>query len=260
MIIKGRSDRAALNASEPLAVGSAFKLAVLNAIRDQVTLGKRHWSDVIPLDPRWKSLPSGAFQNWPDRTPITLASYAAQMISISDNTAADALVRLAGPQALRPYAGTNVPFPTTREIFTLKSQQHATLRAAYLAADTGTGRAAVLARADALPRPAIGDLDQRRELAVEWHYSVRTLCALLERASDLPYVTINPGVAVRADFRRVAYKGGSDFGIINLTTLVTTKRGTTECFSATLNNAQQAIDDQAFETAYGSVLDSLAAD
>jgi beta-lactamase class A len=257
---EGRSDRAALNASQPLAVGSAFKLAVLSAVRDQVALGKRHWNDVIPLDPAWKSLPSGAFQDWPDRTPITLASYAAQMISISDNTAADALVRLAGPKALAPYAGANTPFLTTREMFTLKSQSGSSLRAAYLAATTPRGRAAVLARVDAMPRPAIADLDSQPEPAVEWHYSVRTLCTLLAGVSSLPYVSINPGLADRSLFRRVAYKGGSDVGVVNLTTLVTTKRGTTECFSATLNNAERAIDEQAFEIAYASVVRFLADD
>lgn len=39
--VEGRPEKAALNASEPLAIGSAFKLAVLSALRDEVTRGMR---------------------------------------------------------------------------------------------------------------------------------------------------------------------------------------------------------------------------
>ena len=134
IVVDGRSERAALNAETSLAVGSAFKLAVLNALIDQIGRGSRHWTDVVPLEAKWKSLPSGVLQTWPDGMPITVATYAAEMISISDNTAADALVRLVGPTALRPYAAGNDPFLTTREAFILKSPRHANLAQAYIAA------------------------------------------------------------------------------------------------------------------------------
>ena len=71
-------------------------------------------------------------------------------------------------------------------------------------------------------------------------------------------MSINPGVAEPADFRHVAYKGGSDVGIINLTTMVTTKRGTSVCFSATLNDATRSVDEKAFEAAYSGVLRYIA--
>jgi len=81
VVMEGRSQRAALNASAPLAVGSTFKLALLAALRARIDAGSMHWSDVVALDPRWKSLPSGIMQTWPDRTPTTLATYVTQMIS-----------------------------------------------------------------------------------------------------------------------------------------------------------------------------------
>lgn len=257
VIVEDRSERAALEAATPLAVGSAFKLAVLAAVRDEIGRGRRHWSDVVPLDARWKSLPSGVLQTWPGGTPVTLATYAAEMISVSDNTAADALARLAGPAALAPYAVRNTPFLTTREAFVLKSAPGASQRAAYLAAATPGARAAVLRAVDALPLPAVAALDSKPILAVEWHYSVRELCALMDRVADLPLVSIDPGVADAAAFRHVAYKGGSDTGVINLTTQVTTKRGTRFCFSATLNDPARAVDDGAFAAAYGTVLGVL---
>ena len=258
VVEEGRSELAARAPSQALAVGSAFKLAVLNGLLDQVRAGRRRWSDAVPLRDAWKSLPSGVLQRWPAGTPLTVATYAAEMISISDNTAADALVRLVGPAGLAPYAGDNEPFLTTREMFALKSDEGAALRARYVAAGTPGQRAAVLRGVDALPLPRLRTLSTAPDLTVEWHYSVRTLCALMRSVAALPLMTINPGIDLSDAFRRIAFKGGSDVGIINLTTMVTTKRGTQICFSATLNDAAKAVDETAFETGYASALRVLA--
>jgi hypothetical protein len=258
VIEQGRSQRAALNAATPLAVGSAFKLAVLNALLDEVQHGSRVWSDVVPLQDRWKSLPSGVLRAWPAGTPLTLATYAAEMVSISDNTAADALVRIVGQTALNRYAGDNQPFLTTREMFILKSDGARSIRGMYLTVDSPAGRSGVLMNVDARPLPAAAQLLATPNLAVEWHYSVLDLCRLMDRVADLPLMSINPGVADPTDFRHVAFKGGSDVGVINLTTMVTTRRGTKLCFSATANDSARDVDEAAFEAAYGAVLRYLA--
>ena len=109
---------------------------MLNALLDEINGGSRHWNDVVPLAQEWKSLPSGVLRMWPAGTPLTLATYAAEMISISDNTAADALVRIVGPTALKRYAGNNEPFLTTREMFILKSTEGASSRGMYLTVDS----------------------------------------------------------------------------------------------------------------------------
>jgi hypothetical protein len=80
----------------------------------------------------------------------------------------------------------------------------------------------------------------------------------MDHVASLPLMTIAPGVADASDFRRVAFKGGSDFGVVNLTTEVTTKRGTSFCFSATVNDPTKAVDPNAFMIAYGNVLSVLA--
>lgn len=258
VIIEGRSERAALNASTPLAIGSTFKLAVLAALRDRVARGELHWADVVSLDPQWKSLPSGVMQTWPDELPVTLATYAAQMISISDNPAADALIRIVGPSALAPYAGKNTPFLTTREVFVMKSTPGAARGAAFRAASNTAERVAVLHAVDTMALPRAGEVIAEPLLDLEWHYSVRELCALMDRVADLPLMTINAGVADPGAFRRVAYKGGSDSGVVNLTTHVTTRRGTQICFSATVNDATKPVDESALFSAYGAVLGALA--
>ena len=76
----------------------------------------------------------------------------------------------------------------------------------------------------------------------------------LIRVADIPLMSINPGVADPHAFRHVAFKGGSDVGIINLTTMVTTRRGTNVCFSATLNDSKKSVNESAFEEAYSAVL------
>ena len=253
----GLSELAAFSESRPLAVGSAFKLAVLNGLVDEINKGRLNWREVIPLQARWKSLPTGVLRDWPDGTPITLATYAAEMISISDNTAADALTALVGANALKPYSAGNEPFLTTREAFILISKERASLRTEYVAAKTPSARAAILRRVDASPLPSVAQLNTASDLIIEWHYSVRELCRLVDRVADLPLMSINPGVADRSQFRHVAYKGGSGPGAINMTTMVTTQRGTKICFAATLNDPR-GIDESSFEIAYSAVLEYLA--
>jgi beta-lactamase class A len=258
VVVENGSEKTAHLAAQPMAVGSAFKLAVLSGLRDEIARKQRSWSDVVPLDPHWKTLPSGIIRTWPDNMPLTVATYAVQMISISDNMAADALVHLVGPRGLAPYAMGNAPFLTTRETFILKSSTGATQRAQYLAAKTPSEREAVLRAVDRMPLPSIAALDTTPILGIEWHYSVRQLCDLMGNVADLPLMSINPGVTEPGDFKSVAYKGGSDVGVINMTTQVTTKKGSRYCVSVTLNDQKTEVDEKVFAAAYAAVMATLA--
>jgi beta-lactamase class A len=107
---------AAHDADIPLAVASAGKLAVLLALKNAVSDGRLSWEDVVTLDPKWRSLPSGQLQDWPDGTPLTIASLAHLMISVSDNTATDALIHLVGREAIQAVSRRNIPFVDTRNL------------------------------------------------------------------------------------------------------------------------------------------------
>ena len=100
LVVSDGKDVIAQDADRPLAIGSAAKLAVLVALRDAVAAGRLGWDQVVPLAPSWRSLPSGQLQDWPDGTPLTIATLANLMISVSDNTATDALIRLVGREAV----------------------------------------------------------------------------------------------------------------------------------------------------------------
>jgi beta-lactamase class A len=153
LVISDGKDVVAHAAEQSLAVGSAAKLAILVAVRNAVEQGKLRWDQVVPLDPAWKSLPSGQLQDWPDGTPLTLATLANLMISVSDNTATDALVRIVGREAVEAVSPSNAPFPTTRELFTLKTTANAPRRAEWLAGNEDARRA-ILARIADEPLPS----------------------------------------------------------------------------------------------------------
>jgi beta-lactamase class A len=242
-----------------MAVGSTFKVSVLAALAGEVTAGRRSWSDIVPLDAHRKSLPSGVLQTWPGGTPITLATYALQMISISDNTAADTLLELVRPR-LAKYAYGNDPFPSTRAVFVLRDPKNRDLLDRWNAGAALAERSTVLSETARRPLPTAEAFAASApgDLSVEWHYSVLQLCALMREVAALPAMRVNPGVADATAFERVAYKGGSEPGVLNLTTQVRTHAGATYCFSATLNDPAHRIDEPAFELAYSTVLASLA--
>lgn len=249
-------ERLNLNADAVLAVGSSFKLAVLEALRQQIEAGQRRWSDSVPLRPEWKSLPSGILQNLPDGTPLSLEQYATQMISISDNTATDALIAIVGREAVEKLAPRNRPFLTTREAFVLKNPQNREWLQRYR---TNPGdRAALLPQLANLPLPDVGVFTGGPvAIDVEWFFTTRELCKLMSTVQALPLMSLNPGLANPADWQRVAYKGGSEPGVLNLTTWLTGKNGQQYCVSATWNNPQAALNENQFFLLYTSLLNTL---
>lgn len=249
-------DRIAEGADQPLAVGSAFKLAVLAALRGQVDARKRTWKDVITLDPEHRSLPSGLLQEWPAGSMLTLQSLAALMIARSDNTATDALISLLGRAAIEPLAPHARPFLTTRQTFVLKSKGGEALLGKWRKGDE-VARRAMLAEIDKRPLPPVDAFPEGPTAIedVEWDFSARELCALMDKVHDLPLFSINPGVARARDWERVAYKGGSEPGVLNLTTRVTGK-GHTHCVVVTLNN-DKPIDETRVFGIYGQMLSAL---
>ena len=143
---------AGYNTERELAIGSAFKLYILSELVREAGAGQRKWTDVVPLDAKLTSLPSGMLQSWPADAPVTLHTLATMMISISDNTAADELLTPLGRErveAILPETGhakpaLNMPFLSTLEMFKLKGEPTGKAATAYLALDVN-GRRAFLA-------------------------------------------------------------------------------------------------------------------
>ena len=150
----------AVAADSSLAIGSTFKLWVLAALAEQIRAGTHSWTETMPIDDARKSLPTGVLQDQPAGTQLALSIFASQMISISDNTAADHLLFLLGREAVEamlPLTGhhapaENQPFLSTRELFTLKLLATSAEQAAYTSGTTEQKRA-LLTQYDAVYDP-----------------------------------------------------------------------------------------------------------
>lgn len=245
--------------NDPLGVASAFKLLILEALEKRVKEGHVRWDDVLRLAEGDKSLPSGKLQNWPTGSALTLETLATLMISESDNTATDALLRFLGPETLENLSPRNSPFLTTRQAFVLKATSNTPLLERYRAAANLKQRRSILFEADALPRPlsdAFGS--DVRALDVEWFLTTRALCGSLQQTAHLALTRISPGVAVRDDWKEVAYKGGSEGGVLNLTTHVVSKTGRRACVSLTWNHTE-LLDEERLVDLNTAILEGLKA-
>ena len=252
---------AAHRAETPLAIGSAFKLWVLAEIARQATAGERRWNEVVPLDRR--SLPSGILQAWPQGSPLTVHTLAGLMISISDNTATDILLDLAGRRNVERMLGTiggaaatrNRPFLSTLHAFALKAAPEPTYRAWREAGEDARRR---MLSED--PSLAGAGLDPGRfgtaptRLDVEWFASpadlVRTMDWLRRSGGDeaLALLAISPGLPSPAasELAYIGYKGGSEPGVLNLTWLVRNRAGSWHVVTGSWNDPAAPLQEARF--------------
>lgn len=252
-----------LHPDEHYAIGSAFKLWVLDAVAEEVAAKRLKWDQVVRLGPR--SLPSGMVQDWPKDAPVTVETLATLMISISDNTATDTLIRLVGRDRIAARVKATghsapdriLPFLTTAEAFALKLGP-AAARETYGKADEAA-QAAQLAKLDTaavFADPALGNLDSPVAIdTVEWLASPRDIAGVydsLRKRSDprvLAILGVAPGMnpEMRKAFRTVAYKGGSESGVINLSWLVQRQTGEWFVVTASWNDAGAPVDNARFQ-------------
>lgn len=256
LVREGNTERAALNSQTPLAVGSTFKLAVLAALKQQVATGQRAWAEIVPLQATFKSLPSGFLQTWPEGALLSVQSLAALMISQSDNTATDHLIQLVGRSPIESLTPRNRPFLMTREAFILKSNKNAALLKRYRAGNADDRRK-LLSELATQPLPDVQEFTAGPIAPdVEWFLTTTELCNLMAHVQDLPLMSINPGAARADEWERVAYKGGSEPGVLNLTTWLRAKTGKQYCVSATWNHTE-ALPEERFIALYASTLEVL---
>ncbi|MCW1428422.1 class A beta-lactamase-related serine hydrolase [Novosphingobium sp. JCM 18896] len=251
---------AASNADAQFAVGSTFKLWVLDALVEEIAAGRHRWDEVVRLNAR--SLPSGITQDWPPDAPVTVETLTTLMISMSDNTATDTLIRLIGRErvAARVRASGHadpsrmLPLLTTAEAFALKFSPAS--REAYARADDA-GQARILASLDTDRLLATADLTALDGLptaidSIEWFASPEDVARVLDglrRRRDprvLQILGVAPTMAkdLRERFAYVGYKGGSEAGVVSLSWLVQRKSGDWIVVAASWNDPAAAVDTQ----------------
>jgi beta-lactamase class A len=258
LVMAGKTVRASLNPTYSLGVGSAFKLSVLDVLQSQIAAKKLTWQTIVPLQAQFKSLPSGRLQTWPDGTALTAQSLAAMMISESDNTATDHLIQLVGRENIEATTPQNQPFLMTRELFQIKASGNKALLERYRQGNLAQKRA-VLAELAKQPLPNVAEFEgaQPNALDVEWFYTPVQLCDRIDRLFDLPLMGINPGIAQPKDWQKVVFKGGSEPGVMNLTTGLQAKNGQRYCVVATWNH-DRPVDEAKFVGLYDGLIDFLS--
>lgn len=235
----------AYNEGMRLATGSTFKLYILKALLDDVKSGKRSWSDVIELDEEEYSLPSGIVQTWPDGSPVTLHTLATEMVSISDNTATDILIRVAGRGRLEKMMPGSVPFLKTKEMFIIKWDDRDRYRKLYLNSNL-EGRREILKR---IKSYNVNKIVPRLEKPIaidriEWFASSDELADLILSMKGEPILAVNPGVIYDAKkWNYIGFKGGSETGVVQYTQLLRSKFGEWYAISLTQNDTKEAVDE-----------------
>jgi hypothetical protein len=92
---------------------------------------------------------------------------------------------------------------------------------------------------------------------IEWFFTVRRLCDLIEELRPLPLTGVNGGPVRTEQWAESAYKGGSEPGVMNMSLSVKDRGGTVYTLSVTQNRDGAALDETSFVTLVQSVLRSL---
>jgi beta-lactamase class A len=228
-----------VDATEARPIGSIVKLYVLGALVRAVEEGRIGWDDPLTVTDDVRSLPSGELQDAPTGTVVSVREAAGKMISISDNTATDMVIRAVGREAVETALADlghsdpprNVPLMTTRDLFRVGWQDDGALRARWADADAGERRALL----DALPGGTL-DLPVSAVSDVAWtdgadwfatpddiaraHVRLAELAATPAGEPVRGILSANPGLPEPGRFDHVAFKGGSSVGTLALAYLV----------------------------------------
>jgi hypothetical protein len=252
-------------ASTARPIASQFKLFVLGALAEEVAAGRIAWDQPVTVDDAVRSVgnapESGSLQFAAPGASVPVEEAATKMISISDNTAADLLIRLVGRdeveaqfEAWTANAAANQPLLTTRQMVLL--HYVAGLGDRYLATPPAERAAFLASSVDPLPLGAIasGYSDQPRHVEeIEWFASPDDVCrafAGLRRLSDDPSSAPLSTILSRevagigldpTEWPTVWYKGGSEPGVLTLGWLAEDGEGDVFVVEAMLTDPDAAL-------------------
>ncbi len=271
-----RKPIAALDPDGRYAIASAVKLYILAELDRAVRAGERRWSDVVTLGP--KSHPSGISQNWPDNAPMTLHTLTTLMISVSDNSATDTLIRVIGQKRLAAMVRASGhsqpddlrPMLMTRQSSALKMPIVSDVRTRFLAAGPDERTRIVSAEDARLLLPSIdfqiltgqpNFIDQ-----IGWFASpgdIVRLLAYLDREAGpeaRAILAINPGIGPEAqrNWPYLGYKGGSEPGVMSMNFLLRSQSGQRYAIAAHWNNSAAPLAESEFVALVTRLVNLLA--
>ncbi|MBS3813067.1 serine hydrolase [Candidatus Bipolaricaulota bacterium] len=229
-----------LNGEREMAVGSSFKLYVLDTLYE--TTSREDREEVIHLTYKHRSLPSGILQDWPTGDPVTVKTLANLMISQSDNTATDHLIELVGRDYLAENTNQkNRPFLTTVDVFNLKYGPK-DLREKYV--NVGKEKKREILNGFEGLEVSVSDVKNEPTLIgqIEWFFSTKELAEVIYDIRDTSEIFINPGLTTKGDWYRAGYKGGSEPGVLQYTHLLQVEESSpVYVVSLTVNNPEGGV-------------------
>lgn len=262
--------------SGPVPVGSAIKLYVLAAVADAVETGELGWDTEIPIQDELKSIPTGTLQDEEAGTIYSVRQFAEAMISFSDNTATDHLIDLVGRSAVEEALGAygmtdpslNIPFMDTLDLAALKVGPASGLATQWLEADQEGRRALLEQVSDITPSdiPVAEFTEPVLPDQIEWFATTADMCrvlaALYAKGEPLTQIlTINPGIPDEGgNFETVAFKGGSEPGLISMNWLVEMGDGRRFVLSSSVLNPESTVDELEVTLLLGAMRDLIAAE
>ncbi|MGY4397783.1 hypothetical protein ACVWZA_002980 [Sphingomonas sp. UYAg733] len=251
------------------AIGSEFKLVILAELVRSISAGERRWEDEVTLD--GTPLPGGAYTMTPAGTKVSIYALAEQMISISDNSATDILIKLAGRAKVEAMLGTvgiadpagMRPFLSTLEVFKLKGGSNGVLGERWAALDEASRRALLDGEVAKLPISAIDPAmfaagKPLRIDSLEWFATPADMVRVMDwlrrhsesgpaaRVRDILSKNSGIGPGPAGQWRYLGFKGGSEPGVIAMTFLLQGKDDTWYAMSASWNDTAAPVDDSRF--------------
>lgn len=251
----------------PVALGSVFKLFVLDAWVEGVIAGDHAWDDQLELRSEFKSLPSGDLQNMADGSLVTAQLAAEKMIEISDNTGTDLLIRALGRERVEAQMEAtghstpqlNRPFLLTRELFQLKVPNDVTEMDAFVAMNEGERRDFLDTTLAARDLPSLTDTGAwtlpRHIDSLEWFATGADICnvaAKFQHRGAEPDFQVALGILERNSgiaypnreqvFPYVGFKGGSEPGVLVGSWLIRRADDRWFFIFIALNDTQMQID------------------
>lgn len=264
--LDGSSREFRSNEMQPL--GSGFKLYILGALADAITQGTLHWQDQFPITEKWKSLPSGIMQTWPNGKTVSLYDYAEHMIAISDNTATDHLLNIVGRKHVEDqvtllkndFIRENTPFLSTAEMFKLKWAAQVDMINTFIKGTADERRIIINENVAETALDKVGSNGVSMEKPayireIEWFGSTNNLCSAMRGLRDknspevmkvlsqsVPFVDIN----ATSHWKYGGYKGGSEPGVLTMTYLLQSQSGEWGCVSMAWHNEKNNVNKWVF--------------
>src|SRR3990172_2431712 len=257
LVLEDGRELAAYRAGTPMAVGSSFKMALALTLRKQIEAGKHRWTEVVRVKPIWK-VPGGVLFPWPDGTPMTLEMLAGFMISKSDTTGTDSILHIVGRRNAEAYTGRNRPLLSTHDLYFFRDLRNRAWIERYRRG-TEAQRRAILDAIQDRPLDVVNGvyIDSPHDFDIEWHFTNRELCGLIGQVADLPIMGIVAHGVDKSEWKQIAFKGGSEPGILSGTYSLTNKAGRTYCVSFSWNNPRELVDAGAILPILGKLFAAL---